>query len=132
LVLEDRRLNYDAGQLAAMSFTSANALTTLLATESLLFAVFAVTLGLGGSPPARTSLASSARNIAVWAAGVLTILASGAIVAWGDLFLDDWPARFGLWFPSTVVAVGALAQPIFAWVVVVNLYRRPRRDITDG
>jgi hypothetical protein len=115
-----------------MGFTSTNALTTLLTTESLLFAVFALALGLSGTQLARTTLASAARNMAVSAAAVLTALASGAIVAWGDLFLRDWPARFGLWFPAATIAIGILAQPVFAWVVVINLRRRPRRDVTDG
>lgn len=115
-----------------MGFTSANALTTLVTTESLLFAVFALTFSFGGSPAARVMLVSSARRIGVCAAAVLTILAGGAAVAWGDLFLSNWPSRFGQWFPVVAIAAGVLAQPLFAWMFIVNLYRRPKRDVTDG
>jgi hypothetical protein len=115
-----------------LAFTSANALTALLTTESLLFAVFALTLGLGANPSARVSLLSSARLLGACAAALLTVLAMGAAVAWGDLFLTDWPDRFGRWFPVVVIGVGVLAQPVFAWLLVANLHRGPKRDVTDG
>lgn len=115
-----------------LGFTSANALTTLLTTESLLFAVFALTLSLGTTPSARVALTSSGRRLGVCAATFLTFLAAGAAVAWGDLFLTAWPDRFAQWFPAVAIAAGVVAQPAFAWLFVVNLFRRPTRDVTDG
>lgn len=111
--------------------TSAGLLTTLLTTESLLFAVFALTLALPGSAAATVMLGPRARRIALGAAFILTALASGAIVAWVDVFCDPWPDRFARWYPAVTIALGAVAQPIFAWIVVRNLYRKPVRDFTD-
>lgn len=114
-----------------MGFSSANALTTLLTTESLLFAVFALTLSFGSSPVARAVPTSAARQIATSAAAVLTFLGTGATVAWIDLFICPWPARFVQWFPAVAIAVGILAQPIFAWAFVVGLSRGPARGAVD-
>jgi len=115
-----------------MGFSSANALTTLLTTESLLFAVFALTLSFGSSSVARTVTTSAARQIAATAAGVLTFLGAGAAVAWVDLFVCPWPGRFAQWFPAVAIAVGILAQPVFAWSFVVGLSRGPTRGAVDG
>lgn len=118
--------------MSLLGFTSANALTTLLTSESLLFAVFALTLSLGASTSAQVSLASAGRLIGIYAATLLTLLATGAAVAWGDVFLTDWPERFGQWFPAIVMAIGLAAQPVFAWLLVASLQRGPKRDATDG
>lgn len=113
-----------------MSFSSANALSTLLTTESLLFAVFALSLNIGSSPDARTMI--SGVGAARCAAALLTVLATGALVAWGDVFLCHWPHRFGQWFPAAAMAGGIVAQPIFAWVFVAKVTRPPRRSAIDS
>ena len=113
-------------------FSSANALTSLLTTESLLFAVFGLTVSLGGSPAARIDLASPSRALAVVAACVLTLLALGAAVSWVDLFIGHWPGSFARWFPICTIALGIITQPMFAWMFVRSLFRRPLRDATDS
>jgi hypothetical protein len=111
-----------------MGFNDANAVSTLLTTESLLFAVFAVTLSFGASAAARAPRPRDARRLACAAAGVLTLFGSGAAVAWADLFLDDWPRRFADWFPVATLAIGIVAEPMFAWTFVAHIYRKPPRD----
>ena len=69
-----------------MRFTDLNALTMLLTTESLLFAVFAFTFA-GPSPAAATMKIAFARRGARVAACTLTFLGLGAAVAWANLFL---------------------------------------------
>lgn len=105
-----------------MAFTEANALSTLLTTESLLFAVFAFAFS-GPSAIARTMKVGFSRGIARVAAATLTFLAAGAAVAWIDLFLGAWPASFVDWFPIVAIAAGIVAQPFFAWAFVWNLGR---------
>ena len=112
-----------------MTFTSANAISTLLTTESLLFAVFALALSFPSSPLARTAV--SGRQIVFWAAALVTLVASGAAVAWLNLFLAHWPARFGTWFPAVAIAGGIIAQPGFVWVFVIKLSHKPTPGRTD-
>src|SRR4051812_27130288 len=101
------------------AFGSKDALAVLLTTESLLFAVFGVTFSFGAS--GRIAMADVARLMAVFAAMILPVLAAGAEVAWADLFLgDSWPDRFAGWFPALAIALGAAAQPLFAWAFAIN------------
>jgi hypothetical protein len=102
------------------NFTGANALTTLLTTESLLFAVFALTLSGPSSLGSTMSVAFWKRSAKV-GASTLTFLATGAAVAWGHLFLCDWPSAFVDWFPVLAIAAGIIAQPLFAWAFVWHL-----------
>lgn len=104
-------------------FTSANAMNTLLTMESLLFAVFALSMSFGSSAAMRTMTARSARRLAIAAAATLTVLGAGAAVAWCDLFLRDWPDSFGRSFPVVAIAGGIVAQPVFAWMFVAKLAR---------
>jgi hypothetical protein len=70
-------------------------------------------------------LARTARKVATAAAGVLTVMGTGAAAAWVNLFLvGDWPAGFLDWFPAVAILVGIVAQPIFAWVFVVKMWRK--------
>ena len=108
-----------------MSFGSDRSLTVLLTTESLLFAVFALTLSFGSSTLGRVSLAGVARVVAIAAAAVLTVLGGGAAIAWFDVFVNGrWPNEFAAWFPAAAIALGAVCQPIFAWVFAINLVRK--------
>lgn len=115
-------LTPDARRLRTVAFTDVTALTVLLTTESLLFAVFAVAFS-GPSPLARSMKVDVSRRGAVVAAATLTFLASGAAVTWCDLFLHDWPPRVADWFPIVAIATGILAQPTFAWAFVWSLNR---------
>lgn len=107
-----------------MHFNPTQALTVLLTTESLLFAVFALTLGFGGSSLPGTVVVGVARTIATAAALVLTTLGIGAATAWVDLFICSESLHgFAQWCPAVAIGVGVLSQPIFAWVFVVYLWR---------
>lgn len=114
-----------------LGFTSANALTTLLTTESLLFAAFSLSLSLPGSTAPREFLADRARVFGAAAALVLTVLAGGTVAAWVEVFAHPWIGHFGRCFPALTILVGALAQPTFAWVFVASISRGPRGDATD-
>lgn len=109
--------------MAPTQFAAKDVLTTLMTTESLLFAVFALTLSFGASSLGRTMLAAPARWMAAVAAVVLTVLGSGAAIAWGNIFLGHWPSGFVHWFPIAALAAGILAQPAFAWLIVFKLFR---------
>jgi hypothetical protein len=107
------------------AFGSDKVLTALLTTESLLFAVMALTFTFGSAAINEVVMQDTAKRIAVVAALVLTALGAGAAVAWVDLFVrGDWPDHFTAWFPVAALALGAVAQPLFAWGFVINIYRR--------
>lgn len=121
---------YGFGWLAKLSsatqtshaFGPDKSLTVLLTTESLLFAVFALALSLGTSSLPVSSPAAFARKATIVVAVVLTVLGAGAAMAWADLFIKGtWPHGFVAWFPVVAIAVGAVCQPVFAWVIVRNL-----------
>jgi hypothetical protein len=109
-----------------VTFGSDKALTTLLTTESLLFAVFALTLSFGGNSLSSVVVVDVARKMALAVAAVLTILGIGAATAWVATFLgtDPSPHGFNEWCPAAAIAVGVVAQPIFAWFFVASLRRR--------
>lgn len=105
-------------------FAPDQSLTVLLTMESLLFAVFAFTLTFGTSSLMRVARADVARKVAFSAACVLSVIGAGAAAAWVDLFIfGTWPHGFVAWFPVMAIAVGLVAQPIFAWVFVASLVR---------
>jgi hypothetical protein len=109
-----------ATQAAAPSFTSADALRTLLTTESLVFAVFTSAVGLAAATPFGQRFLVSPRRLAFAAASFLTILAIGALVSWFDVFWGDWPGG-ATNFSVLCILVGIVAQPVFAWIVAASV-----------
>src|SRR5436190_1523268 len=106
-----------SGAHTLVSFGPDRSLTVLLTTESLLFAVLALTLSFGTSSLPVKSPAAFARKATIAIAAVLTVLGAGAATAWIDLFIKGtWPQGFVAWFPVLAIAVGAMCQPIFAWL----------------
>ena len=112
-----------SGLLAAASaprqgFTSVNAFTALLTTESLLFTAFNVALSLatpieGGRP----RLLVRPRILAFWAFVLLLVVGCGAVLAWIDVFASDLPSNLLKLLPIIILLVGCVAQPIFALVI---------------
>lgn len=101
-------------------FTSANALTTLLTVESLMFSALTVAVALSSNRGAPTRLLPEARRLAIAAAIVLTVIAFGATVAWCDTFLRG-DASFTRLAPAICIVVGILTQPGFAWRLAFSL-----------
>jgi hypothetical protein len=112
--------------MVSTPFSQANALTALMTAESLLFAVFAVTLSIGAGPTAKQADMRFVRRLAVAAAAVLTLLGIGGLISWCDLFVAEWPGRLAEWAPLVALAVGIVAQPVFAWAIAYYMTRRPR------
>lgn len=99
--------------------TSAQLLTTLLATESFLLAVVGLAVSLSTPVKGGTRNLIGSPNILAWlASGLLTLIAAGAGLAWYDIYID----RCGpLPFPQPVIAglliVVIVLQPVFALMV---------------
>lgn len=101
--------------------TSTQALTTLLTTESLLFAVFSVALAFGSSGLTSVVSAGFARSMVKAVAVVLTVLGIGACTAWIEVFVGACTHGFTEWAPAFGIAVGVAAQPVFAWILVCKV-----------
>lgn len=97
---------------------ASSALTTTLTTESLLFAVFSFTLSFGASSLPSVVVTDVARRLSIAIAFVLTVLGVGAMTAWVEVFVSSGTHGFGAWAPAVAIAVGALAQPVLAWIFV--------------
>ena len=102
-------------------FTSASALTTLLTVESLMFAALSVAIALSSSRGGPRRLLPQARSMAAQVAGVLTVVGFGASVAWLDIFARDGLFELTRLVPGMCIAVGIVAQPIFAWRLAMSL-----------
>jgi hypothetical protein len=64
------------------------------------------------------------------AAALVSLVAVGALIAWADLFLGDWPDGFGRWGPVVVIGLAIVAQPVLTWVVAYGVRRnQPDRPI---
>ncbi|MGD1058035.1 MAG: hypothetical protein ABR992_11555 [Solirubrobacteraceae bacterium] len=112
--------------LAVTQLTSGEQLVSLLTAETLVFAVFGLSLTFGESRMAKVNRVSTERAIAISAAAITSFLAAGAAVAWWHIYVDHWPSAFGIWFPVAILALGIVALPLFAWGVLYALLRKPK------
>jgi hypothetical protein len=105
----------------ATRFDPTDALTSLLTVESLLFAVFSITLTFGSSGLTKNVTGGTMRRLARATAAVLTVLSIGAGTSWVTLFVGSSTHGFAQWSPAVALAIGVIAQPVFAWIFVANL-----------
>lgn len=110
--------------VAAAGFTSVQAMTTLLTVESLVFAVASVAIALMFNVDLPVNPEKGARVLMIGSAVVVSVLALGALVAWADQFLDDFPSGIGRLVPVFCLALGILAQPVLAWTIAWLTLRR--------
>jgi len=102
----------------------ANALSTLLTVESLLFAGMAAAASLGATGSYAVSPRAAAAKLALAVTCVLTTIAIGACFAWARVFLVAWPSRIDEQVPAICLLIGIAAQPLVAWTIVRLAYRR--------
>lgn len=121
-----------AGQLLSMSdqvghgFTATNALTTLLTTESLLFAALGLAANLSsvGGPRIR-KLPVSGEVLGGAAVLVLSLVAVGAVTAWSKIFLREFTNEWDDIVIAAALLLAIVAQPLLA--VLLGLGLRTRR-----
>jgi hypothetical protein len=111
-------------------FSSADAMTTLLTVESLVFAVFSIALALISNLDLAVNAEKSARALTLVSSSLVTALGLGAIVAWGQSFLGEWPSGVATMFPLICIAAGVLMQPVLSWWIAwLNLRRADEGSI---
>lgn len=110
----------------ASGFTAAQSLTTLLTTESLLFAAF--NAGVVLTAPAaggRQITPTNAYRLAKACVLALAAVAVAAGFAWWQVFGDAWPDSHLRALEAIGIAVGITVQPIIGGIIVRS--SRPRR-----
>jgi hypothetical protein len=103
-------------------FTAANALATLLTTESLLFAALglAATFSAVGGRRLR-KLPVSGGALGGSAVLVLAIVAVGAVAAWSKIFLCPFPRAMGDIVIAVALLLAIVAQPAIAVLLALGL-----------
>ncbi len=102
--------------------TFSGALTALLTTESLLFAALNLAASLstpGGRRIRRLPLPG--RVIGGGAVGALILVAVGALAAWAELFLCDFPTALSGILIAVALLVAIVAQPVLAVLLALGL-----------
>lgn len=106
-------------------FTDANALSTLLTIEGLLFAALSAALGLSNPGSRIRDLPIPAHALGYLAATFLSLVAFGALMAWWSIFAVDWPCSFRGASIAGTIAFAIVGQPVLAWIVARGLRERP-------
>jgi hypothetical protein len=111
---------------SATGFTAAQSLTTLLTTESLLFAAF--NAGVVLATPTASGRRITPTQAFLLAKGCVAVLAAVAIagaLAWWQVFGDGWPDSALRGIEGVGIAVGIVSQPIVGGIVAWS--HRPQR-----
>jgi hypothetical protein len=105
----------------ASAFTDANALSSLLTVESLLFASLSVTVSISGRQRRVPDLPLKPSTLGYLAFALLSLVALGALMAWANIFLDPAPSSFRRWVIAAGLAAAIVAQPALAWAIARGL-----------
>lgn len=105
------------------AFSTANALTALLTTESLLFAALAATVALSGETDFGTPLLTPPLAFALVVAGVISFASVGALAAWIDVIGWTPDGLTGFLAGYALLAVIVL-EPLAAFWVALALRNR--------
>lgn len=103
------------------TFTAAQALTTLLTVESLLFAAFNAGFALTASVAGGRNITKQGAYVLAWCVvAALCVIAAAAGAAWWQVFGDTAKPHSALrWFEAAGIAVGILVQPGVAWRIAL-------------
>jgi hypothetical protein len=94
--------------------TPEESLIAALTMEGLLFAAFSIGYGLSGSSRRGRSKFFTQGWFGWGVVAVITLVAAGAAVGWWETFHPGWPANFGELLLGAGLALGIVAQPLFA------------------
>jgi len=108
----------------AGQFTTANLLTALLTTESLVFAAISVSVSVGGKEAFGLRPFPPAAVLVVLAALTISFVGFGAALSWVDLFAGHrWPSGTDAQVGVIALLLAILVQPVFAIAVAVGFFR---------
>lgn len=99
------------------ALSPAESLTATLTMEGLLFAAFSVGYKLTGVTRRGRSTFFTQARFGWCIVAVIALVAAGAGASWWDIFGSNWPENLGSLLLGIGLAVGIVAQPIFAGVI---------------
>lgn len=112
--------------------TDAQAFTTLLTVESLLFAGLGVALTLSTPQAHHRRTVLSPQAAGAWIASFITLVALSAVLMWTSVFAAPWPCDVRGAIVALVVLATIVGQAGLAWFIAIALGRRgtlpPRND----
>lgn len=106
-------------------FTAVNALSTLLGTESLLFAAFSLAANMANAPGRARQWVVSGRALAGSAVAGLAFVACGAVTAWAQIFTGGRFQGPATAIVAAAVFVAIVGQPVFALLIALGLRKKP-------
>ena len=87
-----------------------------------MFAALTVAISLASSRGGPVRLLSVARQLGTWAAVTLTALSLCVAVSWYDVYAHSGLFALARLAPAVGIAIGIVAQPIFAWRLAASLW----------
>jgi hypothetical protein len=102
-------------------FSNNDALVALLTAESLVFAVLAVAVAFSVPGNRIPNLRLPAWGVGYLAAGFVSIIAFGALMAWWSIFVKSWPHGFRGGAVAVALAMAIVGQPLLAWTIAPGL-----------
>ena len=118
-----------AGPESTPGFSEANVLSTYVTMESLLFAGLSAAIALSAVGALARKTPVKPWLVARVTAVILAVVATGAALAWWDLFGGaDWPRGVNRKVEAVGILLGILAQPSIAIAISFNVMR-PQRHL---
>jgi hypothetical protein len=102
-------------------FTNNDALIALLTVESLVFAALAVAVSFSIPGNRVPDLPAPAWVIGHLAAGFVSVVAFGGLMAWWSIFAVCWPNGFRGAAIGVTLGLAIVGQPVFAWIFARGL-----------
>jgi len=107
---------------ADRAFTAAQSLTLLVTMESLLFAALNVGLVLAAPVAGGRNISrSGAYRLAKFAVAGLAVVATAAVMAWWQVFVDHWPESDLRKLQAVGALVGICIQPLISAVAAYGI-----------
>ena len=103
--------------LATQTLAPADSLTASITMEGLLFAAFAVGSKLTEEKEGGRHAFFAQGRFGLCIVVVLFVIAAAAATSWVEVFGIGWPSSFGEALLSLGLAVGIVAQPVFAAII---------------
>lgn len=117
-----------ASTTADPGFTKANVLTTYVTMESLLFAGLSAAIALSATGTLGRRTPIPPWIVATITSVLLAVIASGAVLAWWDLFAGkNWPSGCNRRLEAIGILLGIVAQPLVAVAIARNVTKPKRR-----
>lgn len=106
--------------LGTVPLSPSDALTLLLTVEGLLFATLAVVAGLAAIRTQKRTGLLAPRVLGGLVTAVIALLALAAVIAWGQIYLNNFPSDFLSRTIAVILLVAIVVQPFLAILLTIS------------